>query len=44
MWEFLRSLLELVQEAIRAGDATIRLALVVCLMIVMLWVLAKIIQ
>jgi len=43
MWDFLQSLLEVVREAIRSGDTTIRLGLLLCLIIIMLWVLAKMI-
>ena len=41
MWEFLRSLIEVIREAIRSWDATIRLGLLLCLLIVILWITAK---
>jgi hypothetical protein len=43
MWEFLRSVLKLMQDAIQSGDATVRLALLLCLLIVLVWVLTRLI-
>lgn len=44
MWDFLRQVLALFQDATRSTAQTCRLAVLLCLLIAIIWVLSKLIQ
>jgi hypothetical protein len=41
VWKFLGSLVGVVREAIQSGDETVRLALLLGLLIILIWVLVN---
>jgi hypothetical protein len=43
MWEFLNSLVKAMMEATKSADITLRLAFLMGLMIILLWVIGKIV-